>query len=77
MFQTLYKEKIENNEYHPKDLERVNKDNEWMKAFHKHGLEDHNKTVDVMDEILTWRKNFGANGLNDSSTSLNYINPTF
>lgn len=55
-------DKIEKREYHSKDLERINKNNEWIKAFYKNGLDDHHKAVDLMDEVLTWRQKFGANG---------------
>lgn len=58
-----YKAKVENNEYHEKDLERLRKDNLWVRAFFKHGLEDTHKTASVINESLTWRKQFGANDL--------------
>ena len=57
------KAKIENSDYHPKDMERIHKDNEWIKAFWKNGLEEHNRAADLIDEVLDWRKKFGANGL--------------
>lgn len=56
------KAKIENGDYHPKDMERIHKDNEWIKAFWKNGLEEHNRAADLADEVLDWRKKFGANG---------------
>lgn len=59
------KAKVENGDYHPKDVERVRKDNEWMKAFWKHGEDEHSRAVDVMNEVLDWRKKFGANGMCD------------
>ena len=44
-------------------MERINKNNDWIKAFHKHSLGDHNKSVDLVNETLKWRKRFGANDL--------------
>ena len=46
------KAKIENGDYHPKDMERIHKDNEWIKAFWKNGLEEHNRAADLVDEVL-------------------------
>lgn len=32
-----------------------------MKAFYKHGFNNHDKTVDLMHEVLKWRMDFEAN----------------
>jgi hypothetical protein len=62
---TVFKiDNIEINEsYHPLDLERINKDTKWIRAFYKHSLENSERTVGMIDEVLTWRKKFNANGL--------------
>ena len=46
-----------------KDLERLKADvnNDWLKAFYKHGFSNHDKTVNIMHEVLLWRKDFDAN----------------
>jgi hypothetical protein len=56
------KEKIDSGSYHPKDLERIHKDNKWLRAMYKHSLETADKCVDNIHEILHWRKEFEANG---------------
>jgi hypothetical protein len=39
----------------------VKKDNEWIKAFHKHGLGDVKKAVQVADDALSWRQSMDIN----------------
>ena len=58
------KDSIEKGEYHALDLERINKDTKWIRAFYKHSLENNERTVNMIDEVLTWRKKFNANGTN-------------
>lgn len=50
--------------YHKADLERLRIDNEWIKAFYKHGYENHDKTVSMINEVLSWRNEFEANSNN-------------
>lgn len=54
---------IEKGDYHEKDLERIKADvnNDWLKAFYKHGFSNHDKTVNIIHEVLLWRKEFDAN----------------
>ncbi|CAF0743075.1 unnamed protein product [Brachionus calyciflorus] len=62
-FLEKFKDKISIELYNPKDIERIKKDTKWIKAFHKHSIDDQEKTVNMIDEVLTWRKQFGANEL--------------
>jgi hypothetical protein len=48
----------------------LNKDNEWIKAFYRQSMEENNKTLSLIDEVLTWRNDFGVNS-NKSSISSN------
>jgi len=48
--------------YHSLDLERLRKDNEWLKAFYKYANEDPVKTVSMVHDVLLWRNDFGTNG---------------
>jgi hypothetical protein len=56
------KDKIDHGEYHSKDLVRLKKNNEWIRAFYRNAFKDPNKTVELIEETFTWRKNIGANG---------------
>jgi len=59
----FFKGKIEKDEYHPLDLDRIEKDNKWIRAFYEHSFENKDKTVNMIDEVLLWRKKFNANGI--------------
>jgi hypothetical protein len=43
-------------------LDILNKNNDWVKAFFQHGVENEDKTVDLISEVLNWRKEFGCKG---------------
>lgn len=62
-FFKTYKENIGLGKYHRADLERVRRNNEWVKAFYKYSQENHEKCVSMLDEVLTWRNEFGSNDL--------------
>jgi hypothetical protein len=57
-----YKENIGMGKYHKYDLDKLRRNNEWLKAFYKYSQEDHEKTIIMMNEVLTWRSEFGCNG---------------
>ena len=61
----LFKAQIQSGEYHQADLDRLksDKNNAWMRAFAKHGFDNFDKTVAIMNDVLKWRKDFGANEL--------------
>lgn len=58
-----HKENIGLGKYHKLDLERIRRDNDWLKAFYKYSEQDETRTVNMLDEVLTWRNEFGANDL--------------
>lgn len=62
-FYEQYKGSIEKGDYHFRDLERLQKDNEWIKAFYRHSIEDIDKTLTLIDEVLVWRKALDINSL--------------
>ena len=62
-FYYKYKTNIEKGDYHPKDLERIKRDSNWLRAFYKHAICDDAKTVTMVHDVLTWRKQFEANDL--------------
>ena len=49
--------------YEQEDLDRLNKDDKWIRAFYKNGLENEAKTVDAIHDTLQWRKQFDAKGI--------------
>lgn len=51
-----FKDKVDNNLYHPDDIDRLRKDNEWVKAFYQHSMEEVDTTICLMDEVLIWRE---------------------
>jgi hypothetical protein len=57
----FFLDRIVSGAYHKSDLERLQADNEWIRAFYKHGYESHDKTVAIINEVLTWRQEFEAN----------------
>lgn len=40
----------------------MQKNNNWVKAVHRHGSYEFEKSVNVMHDMLKWRKDFGVNG---------------
>lgn len=62
-FFKAYKENIGLGKYHKLDLERLRKNNDWLKAFYKYAQENHERTVNMLDEVLIWRNEFGCNDL--------------
>lgn len=48
--------------YHKSDLDRLRRDNQWIKAFYKYSQESQEKAVNMLDEVLAWRNEFGSNG---------------
>lgn len=52
----IQKESVDKGSYHFRDIECLQKDNEWMKAFYRHSMDDVEKTLLLMDEVLLWRK---------------------
>ena len=52
---------LDNGAYHQMDIQRLTRDNEWLKAFYKHSQQINDKTVDMLNEVLSWRKEFNAN----------------
>lgn len=58
-----FKENIDKGVYHPKDLERLKKDNDWIKAFYRHSMEEVDTAICLVDEVFTWRKNNDINSL--------------
>lgn len=63
MFFERFKENVDKNVYHSFDIERLEKDNEWVKAFYRHSMEEVDTTICLIDEVLTWRKNTEINNL--------------
>jgi hypothetical protein len=57
----LFQDNIENNVYHSNDIDRLQKDNEWIKAFYRHSMEEVDTTICLVDEVFTWRKNSDIN----------------
>lgn len=57
----LFKANIENEDYHPLDVERIKKDTHWIRAFYKHNQENPVKTCNAIHDVLLWRKEFDAN----------------
>lgn len=53
---------IESGKYEQCDLDILNKNNDWAKAFFQHGAENEDRTVDLISEVLQWRKDFGCKG---------------
>lgn len=53
---------IQNNKYHPKDVERIRRNATWVRAFYRHSLANNEKTISTIHEVLMWRKNIGING---------------
>lgn len=62
-FLEKHKAQIEKGDYHPLDVDRIRNSTKWVRAFYKHSLDDHHKTVSMIDEVLIWRKKFNANGI--------------
>jgi hypothetical protein len=47
---------------HPKDLERVKKDDNWLNRFLLHVDSNQTEALNMMWETVTWRKDFKVNG---------------
>ena len=62
-FFSKHKESVLKGDYHPTDIQRLKSGTDWVKAFCKHGFNNMDKTVSLMNEVLKWRKEFGANDL--------------
>jgi len=62
-FLEQYQGSIDKGVYHPRDLERLKKDNEWIKAFYRQSMEDNEKTLCLIDEVLAWRKFSDVNNI--------------
>lgn len=58
-----YKENVDKNMYHYNDIDRLNKDNDWIKAFYRHSSEDVEAAIALVDEVFTWRKLTDTNSL--------------
>ena len=52
-------------------------DTKWIKAFYKHSLGVNEKTVSMINEVLTWRKKFNANGLTTFIIYFYYVKKKF
>lgn len=52
---------IEKEVYNPKDVERIKADSKWLRAFYKHSLDDSDKTVEMINDVLKWRQDFDCN----------------
>lgn len=63
MFFERFKDNVEKSVYHYDDIDRLQKDNEWIKAFYRHSMEDIETTISLMDEVLTWRMSQDINNL--------------
>ena len=61
-FFKAYKDNIEQNKYHKLDVARLRASNDWLKAFYKFSGETPERTLPMLDEVLTWRNEFGTNG---------------
>ncbi|CAF0743056.1 unnamed protein product [Brachionus calyciflorus] len=62
-FLNKYKSNIEKGVYHPKDIDRIKADSNWLRAFYKHSLMNSDRTVDMVNDVLKWRKDFNCNEL--------------
>jgi hypothetical protein len=51
---------------HPKDLERVKKDDNWLNRFLLHVDSNQTEALNMMWETVTWRKDFKVNEVNDN-----------
>lgn len=47
---------------HPKDLERVKKDDNWLNRFLMHHENNQTEALKMLWETVEWRKEFGTNG---------------
>ncbi|XP_044270379.1 motile sperm domain-containing protein 2-like [Tribolium madens] len=54
-----------NDAVHPKDLERVKKDDNWVNRFLLQHDNNQTEALNMMWETLTWRKEFNVNEIND------------
>lgn len=43
-------------------MERIKADSKWLRAFYKHSLDDSDKTVEMINDVLKWRQDFDCNG---------------
>lgn len=47
---------------HPQDLNRIKKNDEWVRRFLLHHDLDPTESLKMMWETCEWRKKFGTNG---------------
>lgn len=62
-FMSKYADNIDKSVYHVLDLERIQKNNDWIKAFLKHSFDSPDKAADMIHDVLKWRQTFDANSL--------------
>ncbi|XP_065162606.1 motile sperm domain-containing protein 2-like [Atheta coriaria] len=59
--------------YHPTDLNRVRKDDQWLSRFLLHCEKDQAVTITMMKESLEWRKSFKVNEISEQTVRMDYM----
>jgi len=69
-------EKVESSDsalFHPKDVERLKNDRQWVRRFLVHHDMDKDKAFNMVMETLKWRQKFGANDVNHTNINLQIV----